>query len=131
MFLTPSIVGRTELPSAFFLCIHIAPCCKCTRTQFRTIRRCMQELVDMPGATALSRFSPGDKIPISAWSTTFVNPSGELKLQHVCLYCTNHDVVFDTSADAFSEALTLAAIGNTANQSIQVTGVSCAGSCIP
>lgn len=79
----------------------------------------------MPGAAALSQLSPGDSVPITDWSTTFVNPTGVLELRDVTLYCTSKDLVFDTSADAFSEALGRAAIANNANQTIQLTGAQC------
>lgn len=79
----------------------------------------------MPGATALSQLSPGDSVPIAEWSTTFVDPTGTLELRDVTLYCTSKDLVFDTSADTFSEALGRAAVANSANQTIQLTGAQC------
>lgn len=76
----------------------------------------------MPGAASLTQVNPGDIVPISSWSTTFVYPPGALELQSVTLYCTAKEIASDTPVQAFSEDVNRAAIANGANQTIQVTG---------
>lgn len=105
--------------------VEYLSCCSLGGMRCLTAGDSMQELLDMPGATALSQLSPGDSVPIAEWSTTFVDPTGTLELRDVTLYCTSKDLVFDTSADTFSEALGRAAVANSANQTIQLTGAQC------
>jgi len=77
----------------------------------------------MPGAASLAQVNPGDIVPISSWSTTFVYPPGALELRYVTLYCTSAEAASDTSIQTFSDDLSRAAIANGANQTIHVTGM--------